>query len=122
MGTGGPFLGGKARSWRDADHSLPSSAEVKKLYLLLAPACHSRTPFYFILITRIFKREQKFSMPVSGKVVSALQKVSELINQFPTSNVEDVDIIAACDNVRARFKKACALLKVDGTFPELSKL
>jgi hypothetical protein len=29
MGTGGPFPGGKARSGRDADHSPPSSAEVK---------------------------------------------------------------------------------------------
>jgi hypothetical protein len=28
MGTGGPFLGGKARTGRDADHSPPSSAEV----------------------------------------------------------------------------------------------
>jgi hypothetical protein len=29
MGTGGSFPGGKARPGRDADHSLPSSAEVK---------------------------------------------------------------------------------------------
>jgi hypothetical protein len=29
MGTGGSFLGGKARPGRDADHSPPSSAEVK---------------------------------------------------------------------------------------------
>jgi hypothetical protein len=29
MGTGGPLPGGKARSGRDADHLLPSSAEVK---------------------------------------------------------------------------------------------
>jgi hypothetical protein len=28
MGTGGPFLGGKVRPGRDADHSPPSSAEV----------------------------------------------------------------------------------------------
>jgi hypothetical protein len=28
MGTGGPFLGGKARPGRDADHSPPSCAEV----------------------------------------------------------------------------------------------
>jgi hypothetical protein len=37
MGTGGPFPGGKARPVRDADHSPPSSAEVrnvKELYLL----------------------------------------------------------------------------------------
>jgi hypothetical protein len=29
MGTGGPFPGGKERLGRDADHSLPSSVEVK---------------------------------------------------------------------------------------------
>jgi hypothetical protein len=29
MGTGGPFPGGKARPGRDADHSPPSSVEVK---------------------------------------------------------------------------------------------
>jgi hypothetical protein len=29
MGIGGPFPGGKARPGRDADHSPPSSAEVK---------------------------------------------------------------------------------------------
>jgi hypothetical protein len=29
MGTGGPFPEGKARPGRDADHSPPSSAEVK---------------------------------------------------------------------------------------------
>jgi hypothetical protein len=37
MGTGGPFPGGKARPGRDADHSTPSSANVKyelELYLL----------------------------------------------------------------------------------------
>jgi hypothetical protein len=29
MGTGGPFPGGKGRPRRDADHSPPSSAEIK---------------------------------------------------------------------------------------------
>jgi hypothetical protein len=29
IGTGGSFPGGKARPGRDADHSLPSGAEVK---------------------------------------------------------------------------------------------
>lgn len=63
--------------------------------------------------------KKKHDIPV--KVINALQKVSDLINQFPTSNVEDIDIKAACDSVRAGFKKACALLKIDGTFPELNK-
>jgi hypothetical protein len=40
MGTGVPFPGSKERPERDADHSLPSSAEVMngKLYLL-SPLC-----------------------------------------------------------------------------------
>jgi hypothetical protein len=56
MGTGGSFPGGKARPGRDADHSPPSSAEVKKeqeLYLL-SPECVSMErngttlPFFFL--------------------------------------------------------------------------
>jgi hypothetical protein len=37
IGTGGPFSGAKERPGRDADHSLPSSAEVEyeyELYIL----------------------------------------------------------------------------------------
>jgi hypothetical protein len=78
--------------------------------------------YYKGVVDTLLVINDKRKHDVPGKVVSALQKVSELINQFPTSNVEDVDIIAARDKVRARFKKACALLKVDCTFPELSKL
>jgi hypothetical protein len=53
MGTGGPLAGGKARQGRDADHSLPSSAEVMneyKLYLLSPLRLHGvlRDCFTFI--------------------------------------------------------------------------
>jgi hypothetical protein len=54
MGTGGPFPGGKARPGRDADHSPPSSAEVKyeqELYLLSShvPPRHVAGQLYFTL-------------------------------------------------------------------------
>jgi hypothetical protein len=54
MGTGGPFPGGKARPGRDADHSPPSSAEVKyekELYLLSANVSpwHVAGQLYFLL-------------------------------------------------------------------------
>jgi hypothetical protein len=54
MGTGGSFPGGKARSGRDADHSPPSSAEVKneqELYLLSphVPPWHVAGQLYFFL-------------------------------------------------------------------------
>jgi hypothetical protein len=43
VGTGGSLSGGKARPGRDADHSPPSSAEVKKVLelYLLSPRCAS---------------------------------------------------------------------------------
>jgi hypothetical protein len=44
MGTGGPFPGAKARPRRDADHSPPSSADVKNEYeLYLLSPCASMT-------------------------------------------------------------------------------
>jgi hypothetical protein len=53
MGTGGSFPGGKARPGRDADHSLPSSAEVneKELYILSphVPPWRVGGQIYFLL-------------------------------------------------------------------------
>jgi hypothetical protein len=77
--------------------------------------------YYKGMVETLLVISDKRKHDIPDKVVHILQKVSDLINQFPTSNTEDVDIIAARDNVRARFKKACALLKIDGTFPELSR-
>jgi hypothetical protein len=55
MGTGGSFPGGKARPRRDADHSPPSSAEVKneyELYLLSphVPPWHVAGQLYFFFL------------------------------------------------------------------------
>jgi hypothetical protein len=50
MGTGGSFSGGKARPGRDADHSPPSSAEVKKkqeLHILSTKAPPRRLADHF---------------------------------------------------------------------------
>jgi hypothetical protein len=42
MGTGGPFPGSKERPERDADHSPPSSAEVKKRVGAMPPLTQMR--------------------------------------------------------------------------------
>jgi hypothetical protein len=57
MGTGGPFPGGKARPGRDADHSPPSSAEVKneqELYVLSPQAPPWRVAGLLYLTFKIF--------------------------------------------------------------------
>jgi hypothetical protein len=63
MGTGGPFPGGKERPGRDADHSPPSSAEVKyeqELYLLSphVPPWRVAGQLYFFLHLTGIKTEE----------------------------------------------------------------
>jgi hypothetical protein len=81
MGTGGPFPGGKARPSRDADHSFPSSAEVKNEYeLYLLSSCASTVcsgtgvPLYLHVIILHFSVritvgvKRKSSLVLTGKL------------------------------------------------------
>jgi hypothetical protein len=63
MDTEGPFPGGKARPGRDADHSLPSSAEVVnewELYFLSPKRLHGlwRDCFTFVLLRTALAESQ----------------------------------------------------------------
>jgi hypothetical protein len=84
MGTRGPFPRCKARLKCEADHSYPSSAEVKKeqqLYLLfnqLLLLCVVG-PLYFTFLHQIFKLFLLFSgwtIPTQFHLVLSIQKVS----------------------------------------------
>jgi hypothetical protein len=65
MGTGGSFPGGKARPGRAADHSPPSSAEVKKeqeLYLLSSKCASmerngTTLPFYSEILMKPMNKQ-----------------------------------------------------------------
>lgn len=56
------------------------------------------------------------------KTVAVLTKVLDLIEQFPNTNSSDIDIIELRDNIRARYKKGCSLMKIDSNYPESTKL
>jgi hypothetical protein len=65
MDIGGPFSGNKARPGHDADHSSPSSAEVKneqELYLLspLETAWHRGTALLFYFTSNILYKSTVF--------------------------------------------------------------
>jgi hypothetical protein len=80
MGTGGPFPGGKACPGRDADHSPPSSSEVKneqELSLLSSPppcasiACSGITSLYFTFcakksVRRILLSDSSIEPDITG--------------------------------------------------------
>lgn len=74
--------------------------------------------YYYGLISKHSENSDSLSDRVRKAVDSCLQ----LITQFPKKNDETVDIFALVDNIRAQYKKTCALLKVNGRYPEASDI
>lgn len=58
----------------------------------------------------------------SPKVESTLQKLKTLVESFPRSNIEDVDLLAVIDDVRAQFRKVSSLLKLNIQYPAPSSM
>lgn len=56
------------------------------------------------------------------KVYASLEKLKQLIESFPKTNDDQFDITGGLDEIRALYRKACSLLKIDGKFPEADKL
>ncbi|PSN45452.1 Oral cancer-overexpressed protein 1 [Blattella germanica] len=73
--------------------------------------------YYKGIVETILKERE-----TSEKEREALRKVIDLVNQFPSSNKDDIDLVECRDEVRVRFKKACALLKLNLAFSESSNL
>lgn len=63
-----------------------------------------------------------FGTTKNDKIEKNLTNLISLINSFPKTNDPEVDIIQSAENIRALFKKVCALLKIDGKFPGADKL
>lgn len=53
----------------------------------------------------------------SDKILNQLIRVKELIDSFPQKNTEEHDILGLAENIRAQYKKTCALLKISSSLP-----
>lgn len=62
------------------------------------------------------------SSPLPERAVKAIDTCLELIGHFPKLNDEQCDILQLADNIRAQFRKACALLKISGRYPEADQM
>ncbi|KAI9555690.1 hypothetical protein GHT06_018205 [Daphnia sinensis] len=56
------------------------------------------------------------------KSVKALKKLLKLLDSFPQGNPKSQDIIALLQEIRAKFKHCCAILKVDASYSAKSQL
>lgn len=59
---------------------------------------------------------------LSDRAKKSAELCLDLISQFPRTNDETVDLFKLVDNIRAQYKKSCALLKVSGKHPEADTL
>lgn len=68
-------------------------------------------------MTNHLENNSKSDVNLSDKTVHQLEKVQKLIEEFPRTNSEEHDILALLENIRAQYKKACALLKISSNNP-----
>lgn len=72
---------------------------------------------YYYGVAQVFTKNK-----LSEKISKTLELLIKLIELFPKNNDESVDIFEAADRIRAQFKKVCALLKINGKYPEADLL
>lgn len=56
------------------------------------------------------------------KILRELETLSEMLRRFPRENDPKVDIVQLLGKIRAKFKKICAILKIQPSFPKSDKL
>lgn len=54
----------------------------------------------------------------TSQKIESLKTLKSIIDNFPHTNVDNVDIVEVLNNIRARFKKVCAQLKINIKYPE----
>lgn len=52
----------------------------------------------------------------------SIEIVLKLIDDFPRTNDEQADILGLADSIRAQYRKTCAILKINGKYPESDNL
>lgn len=52
----------------------------------------------------------------------SIESVLKLIDNFPRTNDDQVDILNLADNIRAQYRKTCAILKISGKYPDSDQL
>lgn len=52
----------------------------------------------------------------------SISTVLKLIDEFPRTNDEQADILGLADSIRAQYRKACAILKISGKYPDSDQL
>lgn len=64
----------------------------------------------------VSQRRPKEQEETTQKTVKALKRLLKLLDSFPQENPKSQDIIVLLQEIRAKFKHCCAILKVDASY------
>lgn len=73
--------------------------------------------YYYGVLQFYTNREQN-----TERQQKSIDLVLKLITEFPRTNDEQADILGLADTIRAQYRKTCAILKINGKYPESDQL
>ncbi|CAF4857423.1 unnamed protein product [Pieris macdunnoughi] len=73
--------------------------------------------YYMRIVRHHLELNDTLDPKYSDKILKQLQKIKELIDEFPRTNSEEHDILKMAETIRAQFRKACSLLKISSNMP-----
>ncbi|KAI5643222.1 hypothetical protein NE865_04640 [Phthorimaea operculella] len=73
--------------------------------------------YYYGTVLEYLKANNTTESKHPEKLLNQLTKVKDLLEAFPRDNCVNPDILSMAENVRAQYKKACAMLKVSSANP-----
>lgn len=73
--------------------------------------------FYYGVLQAHSKNQQN-----TERQQKSIEIVLKLVEDFPRTNDEQADILGLADTIRAQYRKACAILKINGKYPDSDQL
>lgn len=77
--------------------------------------------FYLGLVEKYIDYYSKFE-ETPTKIINSLEVLKKLTLDFPKINSDEIDLFGLLNNIRTRFKKLCAQMKINISYPEKNNL
>ncbi|XP_050507197.1 protein LTO1 homolog [Diabrotica virgifera virgifera] len=78
--------------------------------------------FYLGVVEKYLELYSKSTDEKFSKPKSSLENLKKILSEFPRSNSAEIDVFEALDTIRAQFKKVCAQMKVNISYPGKSNM
>ncbi|XP_063232130.1 protein LTO1 homolog [Bacillus rossius redtenbacheri] len=84
----------------------------------LQKGCTQELGYYTGVLKAVQSAAASGSSILTEKIALDIAKLLQLLESFPRTNAREEDILALRDNIKAKFKKICSVLKINSLFTE----